>query len=76
VQHLIGLNLSGNAIGQSSFFETSANALSNYFDVNKSLERLELCNNMLRGKHAEKVIKKISKCEKLTYLSLANNFLG
>ena len=31
---------------------------------------------MLRGKHAEKIMRRITKCTELMHLSLANNFLG
>jgi Ran GTPase-activating protein (RanGAP) involved in mRNA processing and transport len=50
------LDLSGNQIGQSSFFEACANHLTSYIEKNTSLLKLSLNNNMLRGKHAEKVV--------------------
>lgn len=70
------LELSGNAIGQSSYFDASATQLVNYLEKNKIIERLCLDNNMLRGKLGEKIVRKIIKCTCLQYLSLANNFLG
>ncbi len=70
------LDLSKNAIGQSSYFEKSAIQLEAYLEKNKIIERLILDNNMLRGKLGEKVMRKIVKCTSLSYLSLANNFLG
>lgn len=70
------LNLSGNSIGQSSFFEGCSTALVTYLEKNQALTKLILDNNMLRGKNAEKIIKQIGKCVVLTHLSLAHNFLG
>lgn len=70
------IDLSGNSIGQSSYFEGCSNAIASYLEKNKSLQVLAMNNNMLRGKHAEKIMRQIQKCDGLQSLSLAHNFLG
>ena len=59
------LDFSGNAIGQSSYFEASATQLVNYLEKNKIIERLLLDNNMLRGKLGERIVRSIIKCTSL-----------
>ena len=54
------LDLSGNLIGQSSYFKDTAEAFCNFFPKQAQMESLQLNNNMLRGVLGYQIAKCIS----------------
>jgi Ran GTPase-activating protein (RanGAP) involved in mRNA processing and transport len=70
------LDLSGNQIGQSSYFKDCAAALCSYLQKSTQLNELILNHNMLRGPFGYQVLETISHHSTLSLLSLNNNFLG
>ena len=70
------LDLSGNNIGQSSYYKDAAAALIAYLIKSTQLEDLKLDNNMLRGPLGYQIIDTITQHQTISSLSLSNNFLG
>jgi Ran GTPase-activating protein (RanGAP) involved in mRNA processing and transport len=73
---VVVLDLSGNQLGKSPSFNELTQTLVAFIHNHIEINSLMLDDNNLRGANGDKILKAVSGCYALSYLSLRNNFLG